>query len=199
MLGALGAMGFQVIEGPEVELEHYNFDALRIPDYHPSRDTQDTFWFERDAQTSPNQVRFMEQNQPPIRIAVPGRVYRYEATDATHEWMFHQIELLAVDEGITMGHMKGALTQMAQALFGQHRRSIFSATSAAAPAVAPAATKAGSKSRAPAWCTARSSRTSAMTPTGTPASPPASAWSASLCCATRSMTSATSLATICAS
>jgi len=131
MLGAIGAMGFQVIEGPEVESEYYNFDALRIPEYHPSRDTQDTFWLERDGdgarkvllrtQTSPNQVRFMEQNQPPIRIAVPGRVYRYEATDATHEWMFHQIEILAVDEGITMGHMKGALTQMAQALFGQDR------------------------------------------------------------------------------
>ena len=65
-------------------------------------------------QTSPNQIRFMEKHQPPIRVAVPGRVYRYEATDATHEWMFHQIELLAVDEGINMGHMKGALTQFAQ-------------------------------------------------------------------------------------
>jgi phenylalanyl-tRNA synthetase alpha chain len=131
MLGALTAMGFQTVEGPEVELEHYNFDALRIPDYHPSRDTQDTFWFERDAdgarkvllrtQTSPNQIRFMENNQPPVRIAVPGRVYRYEATDATHEWMFHQVELLAVDEGLSMAHMKGALTQFAQSIFGRDR------------------------------------------------------------------------------
>jgi phenylalanyl-tRNA synthetase alpha chain len=130
-LAALGAMGFQVAEGPEVEWEYYNFDALRIPEHHPSRDSHDTFWLDyRQAagrslllrtQTSPNQVRFMEKHQPPIRVAVPGRVYRYEATDATHEWMFHQIELLAVDEGITMAHMKGTLTQLAQALFGRDR------------------------------------------------------------------------------
>ena len=154
MLAALQEMGFQVAEGPEVEWEYYNFDALRIPAHHPSRDSQDTFWFEGQegptsqaetsgspspkserglggevspggvllrTQTSPNQIRFMEQHQPPIRVAVPGRVYRYEATDATHEWMFHQIELLAVDEGINMGHMKGALTQLAQSLFGADR------------------------------------------------------------------------------
>jgi phenylalanyl-tRNA synthetase alpha chain len=130
-LAALGEMGFQVAEGPEVEWEYYNFDALRIPEHHPSRDTQDTFWVDHRGQggkrvllrtqTSPNQVRFMEQHQPPIRVAVPGRVYRYEATDATHEWMFQQIELLAVDEGINMSHMKGALTQLAQALFGAGR------------------------------------------------------------------------------
>ncbi|HWC30236.1 MAG TPA: phenylalanine--tRNA ligase subunit alpha [Dehalococcoidia bacterium] len=130
VLASLGAMGFQVAEGPEVELEYYNFDALRIPEHHPSRDTQDTFWVNHTAgdrrvllrtQTSPNQIRFMETHQPPIRVAVPGRVYRYEATDATHEWMFSQIELLAVDEGITMAHMKGTLTQLAQALFGRDR------------------------------------------------------------------------------
>jgi phenylalanyl-tRNA synthetase alpha chain len=131
MLAALQEMGFQVVEGPEVEWEYYNFDALRIPAHHPSRDSQDTFWVDHagpDArrvllrtQTSPNQVRFMEKHQPPIRVAVPGRVYRYEATDATHEWMFQQIELLAVDEGLNMGHMKGALTQLAQSLFGANR------------------------------------------------------------------------------
>jgi phenylalanyl-tRNA synthetase alpha chain len=131
MLAALGEMGFQVAEGPEVEWENYNFDALRIPWYHPSRDQQDTFWLQQlpglagrtllRTQTSPNQIRFMEAHQPPIRVAVPGRVYRYEATDATHEWMFHQVELLAVDEGINMSHMKGALTQLAQALFGRDR------------------------------------------------------------------------------
>jgi phenylalanyl-tRNA synthetase alpha chain len=131
MLGALAEMGFQVVEGPEVEWEYYNFDALRIPPHHPSRDTQDTFWVEGEAQekrvllrtqTSPNQIRFMEKHDPPIRVAVPGRVYRYEATDATHEWMFHQVELLAVDEGINMSHMKGALTQLAQSLFGRDRQ-----------------------------------------------------------------------------
>ncbi len=72
-------------------------------------------------QTSPNQIRFMEEHQPPIRVAVPGRVYRYEATDATHEWMFQQVELLAVDEGLSMRHLKGTLTQFAQALFGRDR------------------------------------------------------------------------------
>lgn len=132
MLAALTAMGFQVAEGPEVEWERYNFDALRIPEHHPSRDQQDTFWVQQPrsdgagrvllrTQTSPNQIRFMEAHQPPIRVAVPGKVYRYEATDATHEWMFHQIELLAVDEGLNMGHMKGTLTQVAQAIFGRDR------------------------------------------------------------------------------
>jgi phenylalanyl-tRNA synthetase alpha chain len=131
MLAALGEMGFQVVEGPEVEWEYYNFDALRIPPHHPSRDSQDTFWVEGETaakrvllrtQTSPNQIRFMEKHAPPIRVAVPGRVYRYEATDATHEWMFHQVELLAVDEGINMQHMKGCLTQLAQSLFGRDRK-----------------------------------------------------------------------------
>ena len=129
VLASLTEMGFQVAEGPEVEWEYYNFDALRIPAHHPSRDSQDTFWVDNGdgrrvllrTQTSPNQVRFMEKHQPPIRVAVPGRVYRYEATDATHEWMFHQIELLAVDEGINMSHMKGTLTQLAQSLFGADR------------------------------------------------------------------------------
>lgn len=131
VLAALREMGFQVYEGPEVEWEYYNFDALRIPAYHPSRDTQDTFWVDQEAggrrillrtQTSPDQIRFMEEHEPPIRVAVPGRVYRYEATDATHEWMFTQVELLAVDEGINMAHMKGTLTQLWQALFGQDRQ-----------------------------------------------------------------------------
>ncbi len=131
ILDALVAMGFQVTEGPEIESERYNFDALRMHEDHPARDTQDTFWLERQqdgtrsrllrTQTSPNQIRFMEKNEPPIRLAVPGRVYRYEATDASHEWMFHQIELLAVDEGLSMRHMKGTLTQLAQALFGRDR------------------------------------------------------------------------------
>jgi phenylalanyl-tRNA synthetase alpha chain len=130
MLAALGEMGFQVAEGPEVEWEYYNFDALRIPPHHPSRDSQDTFWVDHSAQekrvllrtqTSPNQIRFMEKHEPPIRVAVPGRTYRVEATDATHEWMFAQIELLAVDEGINMSHMKGTLTQLAQSIFGRDR------------------------------------------------------------------------------
>jgi phenylalanyl-tRNA synthetase alpha chain len=131
MLGVLTQMGFQVTEGPEVELDYYNFEALRLPKHHPARDSHDTFWLDdkQDGErfmllrthTSPNQVRFMEKHQPPIRVSVPGRVYRYEATDATHEWMFYQVELLAVDEGISMKQMKGTLTQFARALFGQDR------------------------------------------------------------------------------
>ncbi|HXH20982.1 MAG TPA: phenylalanine--tRNA ligase subunit alpha [Dehalococcoidia bacterium] len=131
ILAALKEMGFQVAEGPEVEWEYYNFDALRIPEHHPARDSQDTFWldFRKDGrrsmllrtQTSPMQIRFMEQHKPPIRVASPGRVYRYEATDATHEWMITQVELLAVDEGLNFRHMKGCLTQLAQALFGRDR------------------------------------------------------------------------------
>ncbi len=131
ILAALGAMGFQVAEGPEVESEYYNFDALRIPKHHPARDTMDTFWLEGGPQgarsmllrthTSPNQIRFMEKHGPPIRVAVPGRVYRYEATDATHEWMITQCEILAVDEGISLRHLKGTVTQFAQALFGSDR------------------------------------------------------------------------------
>jgi phenylalanyl-tRNA synthetase alpha chain len=132
ILSSLQVMGFQVTEGPEVESEYYNFDALRMGKFHPARDMQDTFWLDNKqedgerfmllrTQTSPNQVRFMEKHEPPIRIAVPGRVYRYEATDATHEWMFHQVELLAVDEGLSMRHMKACLTQFAQSIFGRDR------------------------------------------------------------------------------
>jgi phenylalanyl-tRNA synthetase alpha chain len=131
IISVLQSMGFQVTEGPEVEWEYYNFDALRIPKHHPSRDTMDTFWldYRRDGEramllrthTSPNQIRFMEQHKPPIRVIVPGRVYRHEATDATHEWMITQVEILAVDEGLTMRHLKGTLTDFARALFGADR------------------------------------------------------------------------------
>jgi phenylalanyl-tRNA synthetase alpha chain len=132
MLAVLTQMGFQVTEGPEVELDYYNFEALRLGKDHPARDSHDTFWLDNKhdderfmllrTHTSPNQIRFMEKHEPPIRVSVPGRVYRYEATDATHEWMFHQVELLAVDEGISMKQMKGTLTQFARALFGQERQ-----------------------------------------------------------------------------
>jgi phenylalanyl-tRNA synthetase alpha chain len=132
MVGIFTSMGFSVIEGPEVELDYYNFQALRIPEDHPARDMQDTFYldYQKDGvfpylmrtHTSPNQARFMEQHQPPIRIAVPGRVYRHEATDASREWMFMQIELLAVDEGISMADLKGTLFEFAKGMFGQDRR-----------------------------------------------------------------------------
>ncbi len=128
-------MGFQVFEGPEVEWEHYNFDAVRIPKDHPARDMWDTIWVdsiingERSmllrTHTSPNQIRVMETNDPPIRVIVPGKCYRQEATDATHEWMLTQIEGLAVDEGITMSDLKGALYDFARRLFGKDREIIF--------------------------------------------------------------------------
>ena len=132
MLEILVSMGFSVVEGPEVELDYYNFQALRIPEDHPARDMQDTLYidFQRDANypqllrthTSPNQARFMEQHQPPIRIVVPGRCYRHEATDPQREWMFTQIELLAVDEGISMADLKGTLFEFAKRMFGQERQ-----------------------------------------------------------------------------
>lgn len=122
-------MGFQTVYGPEVETGRYNFDLLNIPSDHPARDVWDTFIVESDDEeivlrthTSPMQARVMESMQPPVRVVVPGRVYRYEAQDASHEWMFHQLEGLAVDEGITMADLKGVLREFARQLFGPTRK-----------------------------------------------------------------------------
>ncbi len=122
-------LGFQVVEGPEVEYGYYAFDALNIPPEHPARDVWDTIFIESEQKeivlrphTSPMQIRVMERRQPPIRVVVPGRCYRYEAVDATHEWHFHQIEGLAVDEHITMADLKGTLAEFARQLFGRERR-----------------------------------------------------------------------------
>ena len=116
-------MGFDVVEGPEVELDYYNFEALNIPKDHPARDTQDTFYITENillrTQTSPVQVRVMEKQKPPIRIISPGRVYRSDAVDATHSPVFHQIEGLVVDKGITMGDLKGTLEDFAKRLYGE--------------------------------------------------------------------------------
>lgn len=115
-------MGFSIAQGPEVELDYYNFEALNIPKNHPARDTQDTFYVSENillrTQTSPMQVRVMEKQQPPIRVIVPGRVYRSDAIDATHSPLFHQIEGLVVDKGITMADLKGTLETFAKALYG---------------------------------------------------------------------------------
>jgi len=109
-------LGFETVDGPEIETEYYNFDALNIPKDHPARDMWDTFWIKpRSAEkllrthTSPVQVRYMEKNKPPLRIIIPGKTYRYEATDATHEAQFYQIEGLVVDKGISLAHLKGTL------------------------------------------------------------------------------------------
>lgn len=127
---AFNEMGFQTIEGPEVELEKYNFDMLNIPANHPARDQWDTIWVDSDTHndvllrthTSPMQARTMETNDPPIRVVVPGKCYRYESTDATHEWHFNQVEGLAVDEGITFADLKGTLYEFARRIFGSQRK-----------------------------------------------------------------------------
>jgi len=122
----LQSAGFSVVVGPEVETEHYNFDALNIPADHPSRDSQDTFWLKPIAerrllrtQTSSVQVRYMEENEPPFKIVVPGRVFRNEATDATHEAQFYQVEGLWVDREVSLADLKGTLEFFLKELFGE--------------------------------------------------------------------------------
>ena len=119
-------MGFDVVSGPEVELDYYNFEALNLPPDHPARDTQDTFYINENillrTQTSPVQVRTMEKQKPPIRMIAPGRVFRSDAVDANHSPVFHQIEGLVVDKGITMGDLKGMLETFAKTLFGEEAR-----------------------------------------------------------------------------
>ena len=116
-------MGFSIAEGPEVELDYYNFEALNIPKDHPARDTQDTFYISDDvllrSQTSSVQVRVMEQTKPPIRIICPGRVFRSDAVDATHSPVFHQMEGLVVDKGVTMGDLRGTLELFIRELYGE--------------------------------------------------------------------------------
>jgi phenylalanyl-tRNA synthetase alpha chain len=130
------SMGFQVVEGPEVEWDYYNFEALNMPVDHPARDMFATLWVDFETETgdrpmllrthtSPVQIRVMEKSRPPIRIIAPGRVYRYEATDATHEWMFYQVEGLAIDKNITLADLKGVLFEFARRLFGKERKCRF--------------------------------------------------------------------------
>lgn len=117
-------MGYEIAEGPEVELDYYNFEALNIPKNHPARDVQDTFYINDSVvlrtQTSPVQVRVMESKKPPIKIICPGRVYRSDAVDATHSPIFHQVEGLVVDRGVTMGDLIGTLEVFAKSLFGKN-------------------------------------------------------------------------------
>lgn len=130
---AFASMGFQIEEGPEIEFERYNFDMLNIPVDHPARDMWDTLWIDAvdehgerplllRTHTSPMQARIMERTRPPVRVVVPGKCYRYEATDSTHEWHFYQIEGLAVDRGITFADLKGTLYEFARRIFGEDRQ-----------------------------------------------------------------------------
>jgi phenylalanyl-tRNA synthetase alpha chain len=151
-------LGFEVTTGPELETEHYNFDALNIPASHPARDMQDTFWLKgleksRSRQspidadgktlgarrlnrgrsqglllrthTSPVQIRYMEKHNPPLRIIVPGRVFRNEATDATHEAQFNQLEGLYVDGDVSLAHLKGTITAFVKEFFGREAEARF--------------------------------------------------------------------------
>ena len=115
-------MGYEVVEGPEVEFDHYNFELLNLPKNHPARDAQDTFYISDNVllrtHTSPVQARIMTTRKPPIRIVCPGRVYRADEADATHSPVFHQMEGLVIDEGVTMGDLKGTLDAFAARLFG---------------------------------------------------------------------------------
>lgn len=133
------SMGFRVVEGPEIETEHYNFEALNIPLEHPSRDAFDTFYLKTTDQrpqtkdkkfllrshTSPVQARFMEENKPPFSIIVPGRVFRPDATDASHSFMFHQVEGLVVGKNIRFSDLKGILELFAKEMFGKETRMRF--------------------------------------------------------------------------
>ncbi|HBY56956.1 MAG TPA: phenylalanine--tRNA ligase subunit alpha [Candidatus Atribacteria bacterium] len=120
------SLGFKLEEGPEVELDYYNFEALNIPKDHPARDDQDSFYINREillrTHTSPVEIRVMEKQQPPVRMIAIGRCYRRDAADSTHSPMFHQIEGLAVDEDITFGDLKGVLTVFVHRMFGEDRK-----------------------------------------------------------------------------
>ena len=130
------SMGFQILEGPDVEWDYYNFEALNIPEEHPSRDTMSSSWVDYQADSGQRNMllrthttsvtaRTLERMSPPIRAIEPGRVYRYEASDATHLPMFHQIDGIAVDKGITMADLKGTLYEFARRFFGEERKARF--------------------------------------------------------------------------
>ena len=136
-------IGFSVVEGPEVETEYYNFEALNIPEFHPARDTMDTFYLDLPAagrgprgpqalllrtHTSPVQIRTMEKQKPPVRVVVPGKVYRRDNPDATHSFMFHQVEGLAVDRDLTFCDFKGTMEYFVREFFGPETRTRFAAS-----------------------------------------------------------------------
>ena len=116
-------LGYQVSTGPHVETDYYNFEALNIPPDHPARDMQDTFFLSDNilmrTHTSPVQIRYMETHEPPIRIVAPGRVYRRDTVDATHSAVFHQVEILAVDKGLTFADLKGTIKEFLNQMFGE--------------------------------------------------------------------------------
>ena len=129
LIGIFLSIGFSVVEGPEIETPYYNFEALNIPEHHPARDNMDTFYIEGSrspyllrTHTSPMQIRTMEKEKPPVRIVVPGKVYRRDNPDATHGYMFHQIEGLAVDTDITFCDFKGTVEYFVREFLGPKAR-----------------------------------------------------------------------------
>lgn len=122
LIDIFSRLGYDAVEGPELEDEHHNFEALNVPWYHPARDLQDTFWLQDGrllrTHTSPMQIRYMAAHEPPLKIVARGKVYRYESTDATHEAMFHQLEGLVVADKVTMSDLKGTVAELARGLFG---------------------------------------------------------------------------------
>ncbi len=127
IIDLFAGLGYRVSEGPEIETDHYNFTALNIPAHHPARDMQDTFYLGKGLEngqrllrthTSPVQIRYLEANPPPVRVVAPGRVFRRDSMDATHSPVFHQVEVLAIDEGLDFSHLRGTVTTFLQAFFG---------------------------------------------------------------------------------
>ena len=122
IIDLFSGLGYEVVEGPEVENDFYNFEALNIPRDHPARDMQDTFYLEENlllrTHTSPVQIRFLQDNPPPVRIVSPGRVYRRDAVDATHSPVFHQVEVLAIGEDLDFSHLRGTVMAFLKAFFG---------------------------------------------------------------------------------
>ena len=129
VLSALIGLGFDIVEGPEIELDHYNFELLNLPKNHPARDAQDTFYVDDNivlrTHTSPVQARTMLSRKPPIRIACPGRVFRADEVDATHSPVFHQIEGLVIDKDVNMGDLKGTLDALFKKLYGEDMETRF--------------------------------------------------------------------------
>jgi phenylalanyl-tRNA synthetase alpha chain len=167
-------LGFQAVFGPEVETGRYNFDLLNIPNDHPARDVWDTIIVDAPSDeivlrthTSPMQARTMERMKPPVRVIVPGKAFRFEAQDASHEWQFTQLEGLAVDERLTMADLKGVLQEMAR----QVSTSRWTAPSATARGAGSARIRAGWRWVAPAWFIRECSKGWVTTPRSTPALP----------------------------
>jgi phenylalanyl-tRNA synthetase alpha chain len=211
-----GRLGYELADGPEIEDDWHNFEALNFPPHHPARAMHDTFYFPPDSSgvarllrthTSGVQVRYMGQHAPPLRMIAAGKVYRSDS-DQTHSPMFHQVEGLLVDEHSTFADLKGTLAEFVRAFFERDfemrfRPSYFPFVEpgrrSTSPGSSPTAARAGWKCWAAAWCIRTCCATAASIRSATPASPSAWAWSVSRCCATGSTTCARSSTTTCAS